>query len=167
MVASLDGDARAHEALLRAVGRVLHAYYRARFANLRMDVDDIVQEALITVHSRRASYDRKRPFSPWLFAVARSKAIDFLRKHRNFEDLDAIEHELGEQGFEDEAMARLDIEQLLETLTAKQAQAIRDTRLHGYSIKDSALRTKLSESDVKVSAHRGLKALMQRIRDSV
>ena len=62
------------------------------------------------------------------------------------------------EGFESASNARIDIDGLLGTLPAKQARAIRVTRLHGASVAEAALADGIGESDVKVSVHRGLKA---------
>ena len=56
------------------------------------------------------------------------------------------------------------IDGMLDTLPAKQATAIRDTRLAGLSTAEAAARRGISESDVKISVHRGLKALMTRLK---
>ena len=60
MAGSLDGDSAAHAALLRALTPLLRAFYRRK---LKTDsvVEDLVQETLIAVHFRRASYDKQRP----------------------------------------------------------------------------------------------------------
>ncbi len=68
------------------------------------------------------------------------------------------------EGFEDESGARMDIDRLLATLPPKQAEAIRATRLVGLSTAEAAARQGIGESDVKISVHRGLKALSARIR---
>ncbi len=162
MQASLDGDANAHRRLLSALVPVLRSYFGRR-SNDASAIEDLVQETLIAVHTRRASYDRTRPFGPWLFAVARYKLVDSFRKHRATVALDGLEEMFGDEGFEDEVSARLDVKDLLDTLPAKQANAIRATRIEGLSIADVAARDGLSESDVKVSIHRGLKALSKRM----
>ena len=75
MVSSLDGDASAHRALLHALVPLLHAFYRRRTASVE-DVEDLVQDTLIAVHSRRGTFDRDRLFTPWLYSIAARKAID-------------------------------------------------------------------------------------------
>ena len=82
MLGSLDGDAAAHAALLRALVPLLRSFYRRRLRGTEEDVQDLVQETLISVHTRRASYDRKRPFTAWLYAVARYRMIDHYRQRR-------------------------------------------------------------------------------------
>lgn len=162
MTASLDGDADAHRRLLGALVPVLRGYFGRRTGD-GAQVEDLVQETLIAIHTRRASYDPARPFGPWLFAVARYKLVDAWRKRRDTVALDGFEEMFGDGGFEDEVNARLDVGELLETLPEKQAMAIRATRIDGLSIADVAAREGLSESDVKISVHRGLKALGKRL----
>jgi DNA-directed RNA polymerase specialized sigma24 family protein len=82
MLEGLDGDAASHAALLRALVPLLRAFYRRRVGD-RDAIEDLVQETLIAVHTRRMSFDRKRSFSPWLFAVARYKMIDHFRRARH------------------------------------------------------------------------------------
>ena len=164
MVDGLDGDARAHAALLRALVPLLLAFYRRRLRGAQDDAEDLVQDTLIAVHTRRASYDRDRPFTAWLYAVARHQLADHFRRRRlsvPVEDVDAI---LVAEGFEDAVGARMDVDRLLRTLSPKQARAIRDTRLDGKSVAEAAAAAGIGESDVKVSVHRGLKALAARIR---
>lgn len=162
MLAGLQGDGRSHAALLRAVQPLMTSFFRSRLRD-QVEVDDLVQEALIAVHERRASYDRTRRFTPWLYAIARYKLIDYFRhvpRHRSFEGLDEI---LAAEGFEDSSNARVDVERLLRGLPEKQANAIRRTRIFGLSVAEAARSANIGESDVKVSVHRGLKALTARV----
>ena len=163
MAEGLDGDAASHEALLRALVPLLRAFYRRRIGDGDA-IEDLVQETLIAVHTRRMSYDRQRSFSAWLFAVARYKMIDHFRRTRQTCPIEDVENIVITEGFEDGANARLDVDRLLATLPKKQARSIRQTRIEGHSVADAARSSGISESDVKVSVHRGLKALAARIR---
>lgn len=163
MTGGLDGDAEAHGTLLRALVPLLRSFFGRRLRGSEADVEDLVQETLIAVHKRRVTYDRDRPFTPWLYAVARYRLIDHFRRRRSVpvEDLEAI---LAAEGFEDAAAAGMDLERLLATLPPKQARAIRDTHVEGLSVAEAARSAGIGESDVKVSVHRGLKELMARTR---
>ena len=123
-----------------------------------------MQETLIAIHNRRSTYDPARPFTAWAYAVARYKLIDHLRRHRLDVTIDGLEEILASEGFENATASRMDVDRLLESLPAKQAAAIRDTRLDGLSIAEAAEQRGLSQSDVKISVHRGLKALAARLR---
>jgi RNA polymerase sigma-70 factor (ECF subfamily) len=71
MLASLAGDVKAYGEFLQELSVTLRAYYRRRLPPNDIDTEDRVQEALITVDRRRASYDTAQPFTPWVFAIAR------------------------------------------------------------------------------------------------
>lgn len=163
MTGGLDGDAAAHAALLKALVPILRAFYRRRLSDSG-EIEDLVQETLIAVHTRRASYDRNRPFTAWLFSVARYKMIDSFRRERRHCNIEGLDDIFGMDGFENASNARVDVDRLLDGLPPKQAGAIRTTRLDGLSIAEAAEAAGISESDVKISVHRGLKALAARIR---
>lgn len=164
MIAGLDGDADAHAALLRALLPLLRAFYRRRLRGAEEDVEDLVQETLIAVHTRRASYDRDRPFTAWLYAIARYRMIDHFRRRKVSVPIEDVEAILVAEGFEEASAARMDVDRLLSSLSPKQARAIRDTHIEGLSVAEAASLADIGESDVKVSVHRGLKALAARIR---
>lgn len=163
MTAGLDGDAAAHAAMLRALVPLLRSFYRRRLRDADDDIEDLIQETLISIHSRRESYDRERPFTAWLYAIARYRMIDHLRRQKASVPIEDVEEMLVAEGFADATGARLDVETLLSTLSAKQARTIRAAQLEGLSVTEIARRDGIGESDVKVSVHRGLKALAARI----
>jgi len=163
MVDGLAGDVAAYRLLLDALVPLLRAFYRRRVRSPD-DAEDLVQESLVAIHTRRATYDPGRPFTAWLFAIARYKMIDHFRRTRLLVQLPSLDEILVAEGFEDESGARLDVDRLLAELPPKQAQAIRRTRIEGLSIAEAAASGGIGESDVKVSVHRGLKTLAARIR---
>ena len=163
MVGGLDGDAASHAALLGALVPLMRAFLSRRMGD-GSDVEDLVQEVLIAVHTRRGTYDRDRRFTAWLFAIARHKMIDHFRKTRHFVSIEGLDETLMVESFESASNAQMDIEHLLDSLPAKQARVLRRTKLDGLSTSEAADEAGLGESDVKVSAYRGLKALAARVR---
>jgi RNA polymerase sigma factor (sigma-70 family) len=164
MIDGLDGDAAAHAALLRLLVPLLRGFYRRRVRGADDEVEDLVQETLIAVHTRRATYDRERRFTAWLFAIARYKMIDYFRRVGRLRPIDGVEDTLLDEDFENGAIARLDMDKLLDELPPKQARMIRATRIEGASVAEAAQAYGIGESDVKVSVHRGLKAIATRLR---
>jgi RNA polymerase sigma-70 factor (ECF subfamily) len=164
MIAGLDGNADDHAALLRLLVPLLRGFYRRRASGDGDDIEDLVQDTLIAVHTRRSTYDRDRPFSAWLFAIARYKMIDHFRRNRRTQPIEGLEDILMAEGFEDASCARMDVDDLLEMLPPKQARMIRATRIDGLSVAEAADTHGLGESDVKISVHRGLKTLIARIQ---
>src|SRR5260370_23609908 len=83
MLAGLDGDAAAHKALLTRLSANLRAYFKTHLARIGRgpaDAEDLVQETLIALHTRRHTYDRSQPLTPWVYAIARYRLFDFLRR---------------------------------------------------------------------------------------
>jgi len=155
MAASQRGDRAAYRALLGDCRIWLARYFARRIAPHA--VDDLVQETLVSMHRKLATWDSGRPFLPWLAAIARYRWIDMLRRQRD-------EAELGDNDAavraEDEAVhARLSLDRLLGLLPDGQAQAITLVKIEGASIAEAARISGQSESLVKVNIHRGLKKL--------
>ena len=85
MLASQDGNAASHRALLDRLSRRLRAYYKGKLARIgrgAAEAEDLVQEAVLAIHLKRHTYDPAEPLTPWVHAIARYKLIDFLRRTR-------------------------------------------------------------------------------------
>lgn len=162
MLASQRGDSRAHRALLGALIPVLQRYFARKGVN-DAEIDDLVQMTLIAVHERGDTYDQGKPFAPWVYAIARYKMIDQFRRRRNHIGLDDVGEFADERDFTLAITARLDVNAHLATLPEKQAAAVRAIRIEQISVAETAAREGLSPSDVKISVHRGLKALAKRV----
>ena len=167
MIGGLSGDSAAHGRLLRALLPLLRRYYRRRMQGQDDAIEDLVQETLIAVHTRRATYDAARPLTAWVHAIARYKMIDAFRRAGRTVTIEGLEDLLVSEGFEDASNAEADLDRLLAGLSRKQAAAIRATRIEGLSTAEAAERQNIGESDVKISVHRGLKLLAARVRDSL
>ena len=91
MTASLEGDTGAYHRLLERLTSHLRAYYRPRLARIGhgpTEAEDLLQAALIAIHTHRHTYDRSQPFTPWIHAIARYKFLDYLRRTKSsFKDL--------------------------------------------------------------------------------
>ena len=111
-----------------------------------------------------ATDEREAVFTAWLYAVARYRLIDHYRKRRTAVPLEGLDETLSVEGFEEATSARMDVDLLLSELAPKQSQAIRATHLAGFTSAEAAQDAGIGESDVKISVHRGLKALAARIR---
>ncbi len=69
MKLSLNGDQRAYADLLRETSRLLRPFLAKRLS-FTNEVDDLLQEILISLHKARHTYDGNRPFKPWIYAIA-------------------------------------------------------------------------------------------------
>ena len=159
MLGGLAGDAGDYRRLLEALAMLLRPFFGRRLRGADAAIEDLVQDSLIAIHTRRASYDTSRPFTAWAYAIARYKLIDHFRRQRSTVPVEDLGDLLAVECFENAVAAKMDVADLLATLPPKQASAIRDTRISGLTIAETAARHGISESDVKISVHRGLKAL--------
>ena len=164
MLASLDGDAASHRALLERLSRRLRAYYKGKLAGIGRDAteaEDLVQEAVLAIHLNRHTYDPGEPLTPWVHAIARYKLVDFLRRTRASRADVPIEEadEVMAQDDHNAAESSYDVRRLMERLPKNMRCSIEAVKLDGQSIAEAAERCGISESGVKVNIHRGLKAL--------
>ena len=160
MLAGMAGDASAYRKLLSALTGHLRAYYARRVGPTV--AEDLVQESLIAMHSRRATYDPAQPFTAWVYGIARYKLIDEYRREKRRaavpldEAPDLFAHDETEA-----AIASRDVEKLLARLPEAKRNLVRDIKLKGLSVSEAAAASGLSESAVKVTVHRALKSLGQ------
>ena len=163
MARALEGDAGAYETALRGIAPIVRAYARARLGEAA--ADDVVQETLLAVHRARHTYDPRRPFGPWLVAVAHSRVVDAARRARR-----RMRHE---QPLEGDPLARADagteltvrLSQALGRLPARQRRIIELLKIEGWCARDIGAALGLSVSNVKVIAHRGYAALRRTLKD--
>ena len=168
MVAGLGGDGPAHRMLLEKLSSHLRGYYKShldRVGRGAVEAEDLVQEALIAIHTRRHTYDPSQPFTPWAYAIARYKFIDYLRRTRaSAQDLPIEDtQELSAREDQVEFESCWDLQKLMEALPRNMKAAIQAVKLDGLNVSEAAAQTGMSESNVKVSVHRGLKAMARLI----
>ena len=160
----LAGQAESFEPLVVKYQPRVFALAR-RYARREDEVADIAQTVFIKAFQKLSSYRGDAPFEHWLMRMATFTCYDFLRKHqRNREyhasDLSDEENDwlenVGEEstGETDRNAAKALVERLLDGLKPEDRHIIVLLELEGKSVKEIAEITDLSESNVKVKAHR-------------
>jgi len=166
LVRGLAGDATAYHAFLRDLSAYLRGFLRRRLTRRPDDVEDLVQETLLAVHVQRHTYDATQPVTAWVYAIARYKLVDQLRRTGREGPVEALddESELLATSDAEASEARRDLSVLLEQLPERQRLPIIRMKIEGLTATEAARATGMSESAVKVGVHRGLKALAAMIR---
>jgi RNA polymerase sigma-70 factor, ECF subfamily len=120
----------------------------------------------LAVHLKRHTWDAEAPFAPWLFAIARNKLIDTLRRRgrRVFVDIDEFAEILPGQPAEETVPAR-EVAAHLQNLPARQRDVLQSIAVDSASIKATAQKLAISEGAVRVALHRGLANLTARLRE--
>ncbi len=160
MAQATAGDADAYQRLMSELGQAVDAYLRARFGPAPF-VEDCVQESLLAVHRARDSYDPRRPFRAWLFAIVRHKAIDQLRRQETRSRLERRGTEVAAHAHSSpgDPSAPLDVATLLERLEPKYREALELTKLEGHSLEEAGQRAGVSASAMKTRVHRAIRAI--------
>ncbi|MEQ1619153.1 MAG: sigma-70 family RNA polymerase sigma factor [Terricaulis sp.] len=163
LLRGLAGEEAAHRAFLTEAAALLRRFFRNRLRGAPEDAEDLVQDTLVALHTKRDTYDPAYPLSAWLYAIARYRLIDHLRRvhrrgtHSAIDDID-----IGDADPEyDASDARRDVATLLAKLPEKQRAVIRLVKIEEKSVREASEATGYSESDIKISIHRGMKALMR------
>ena len=165
MERSLDGDAAAYRRLLEGLRERLSVYFGRRLAADASAAEDLVQETLMAIHAKRATFDRQQLVTAWAYAIARYKLVDHFRRagRGRFVALDAG------AGFEapdeaEAAEARHDVGRGLADLPERARELLVAVKLREEPVAEVAQRTGMSESAVKVAVHRGFRRLAERLR---
>ena len=162
------GDGVAYHRLLKSVTPVLRAGARRGLARAGQPPDqaeDIVQEILIAVHLKRHTWDSNAAFAPWLFAIARNKLIDALRRRgrRVFVNIDDFA-EVIPSAEPAETLPPSEVATHLAGLPTRQREVLQSIAVESVSIKDTAKKMAMSEGAVRVALHRGLAKLAASLR---
>jgi RNA polymerase sigma-70 factor (ECF subfamily) len=168
MRAERSGQRLIYETFLREFSTSLRRIIGMRLNRLGLsasETEDVVQEVLIAVHSRRDQWDPSRPLMPWLNAIARYKMIDAARRLRRDVRLriELTEEEwsdLSGSSQPDPAHNAADVEKMIGDLPPGQQSVVRAIGLDGASPRETAARLGTTEGAVRVAFHRSLKTLM-------
>jgi RNA polymerase sigma-70 factor (ECF subfamily) len=143
MLASLDGDAASHRALLERLSRRLRAYYKGKLSGIgrgASEAEDLVQDALLAIHIKRHTYNPAEPLTPWVYAIARYKLIDFLRRTRTSRADIPIEEADNVMAHDDSvgAESTYDLKRLMQQLPKNMRCSIEAVKLDGQSVASRA-----------------------------
>lgn len=164
MARAQQGDGLAYAALLTVLASTARQYVRNRMGDVAW-LDDVMQETLLTIHTARRTYDARRPFAPWFYAILSNRMIDVLRKEKRVRAREFGTDVLPEPSPAAQAQhdaSAIDPERLkaaLESLPDRQREIVSALKLKDESVKEVSERFGMTQSAVKVAAHRGYKAL--------
>jgi len=167
MQAAQGGDTQAYVLLLKEITPRLRQIVRGQRRFLRIeDIEDLVQDILLSLHAVRATYDPRRPFMPWLMAITRHRLADAARRYSR-----RVAHEVQVENmpvtFSDDG-TNIDndryrdpeaLRHAIRDLPARQRDAIELLKLREMSLKEAAAASGTSIGALKVSVHRAIATL--------
>jgi RNA polymerase sigma-70 factor, ECF subfamily len=169
--AGIAGDEAAYGRFLREVTPHLRAIARSglsRAGRSGAEAEDIVQDALIAIHTKRTSWIPTEPVVPWLRAILKHKLIDSLRKRGSHGhiDIDEFAEAIPAPSNEPEIATR-DVMKLAASLPSGQKAVIEAMFVDGHNTAETAAALSMSEGAVRVALHRALGGLAKMLRGSV
>ncbi len=162
-----NGDTAAYHALLAEVAQRMRRLVRRRAPWLvQADVEDLVQDILLSLHQARATWDPARPFLPWIFAIARARLADNARRYTRRARIDLAVGDLAEtfsgdptNGDAENVVNLLSMRKAMESLTPVERRAVEMLRLREMSLAEAAEASGSTVPAMKVAIHRAMRKL--------
>jgi RNA polymerase sigma factor (sigma-70 family) len=175
MRSAQGGDADAYAAVMQELAVHVRRVVRHRRAFLEQaDVEDLVQDVLLSVHAVRATYDATRPFLPWLLAITRNRLADAARRYARSGAHEVVVEDLGVTFFSDRTNTMTTtygdpaaLKEAIAALPSGQRNAIEMLKLREMSLKEAAAASGTSVGALKVATHRAMDALRRKLTKEV
>lgn len=163
LLAGLGGDKVAYGKFLSTIAPMLRRMVGKKLANA--DVEDVVQEVLISVHKARHTYDGERPIMPWLVSITNFRVTDHLRKHYSqmlHQTFDIADYENILSDVTEDTSSDESVDELLQDVPEKHKKILIMMHVEGYTAKEVGKQMGMNESAVKVAAHRTIKKIREK-----
>ena len=175
MRSAQGGDADAYAGLMQELAVRVRQIVRHRRAFLEhADVEDLVQDVLLSVHAVRATYDVTRPFIPWLLAITRNRLADAARRYARHGAHEVAVDDLDVTFFSERTNTLTTtygdpdaLKDAIDDLPAGQRSAIEMLKLREMSLKEAAAASGTSVGALKVATHRAMDALRRKLKKEV
>jgi RNA polymerase sigma-70 factor, ECF subfamily len=162
--AGLDGDSASYQYFLRQLTPLLRRVVSRKLPP--SDVEDVVQDILISIHKARHTFDGHRSLMPWLMAIAGFRITDALRKvyaesrrkDRYIDEFAKLSAEVTEAHDGNESIV-----EILKGVPEREQRILTLMHIEGYTAKETGVRLGMKESAVKVAAHRAIKKITEKM----
>ena len=156
---SKSGDQKAYKDFLLASSEVINRFLKFidKGGKLNSQLDDLHQEILYKIHSKKHTYREDRPIVPWIHAIIRYAYIDQYRKLQGNPEVESV-HDVREVEKEDTD----GLNEILDLLTQDQRNLIQAISLDGKTFSEVAKEMNIRESTLRVRFHRLINELKAR-----
>ena len=166
MALAITGDQRAYCLALTQIKRLIYPFLLKHLSG-SAEIEDVLQDVLLSVHKALKTYDGSRPFKPWIFAITRYRLNDFLRKSykdtlRDAEDLTQVDA-MPQAHSAETSISYETIHKEISKLPTKQSQILQMIHSDGYTSREVAANLNMREIAVRVAAHRAYKILRKKL----
>jgi RNA polymerase sigma-70 factor (ECF subfamily) len=160
--AARSGDSLAFDTLVERHLRKAYAV-AYRLLGQRQDAEDVVQDAFLAALTKLDTFERGRPFAPWLLRIVANRALN-LRKSRALRQVepipvtaaasDASPHDAAER-----SQLRGQLEQALAALPEQQRWIVQLFEIDGFTSPEIAGMLEIAEGTVRWHLHQARHAL--------
>lgn len=167
MRAAQNGDAAAYEKFLReAAPWIRNLTKRYRQSIDPCEIEDLVQDVLLSIHVARATYDPARALMPWLWVIFRNRLSDRIRQYRR-----RAAHEIQTEHFPPDILIDVThrnvsycqhsgrLIEAISSLPRRQREAVELVGLRDLSPAEASAIAGVSAVSMRVSLHRGITSL--------
>ena len=171
MRVAITGDREAYRRFFENITPMLDNMLRAMSPSLPSDLrEDIVQETLTSIHAKRHTWRQDKAILPWIYAIARYRLIDFLRREKRSPtisiDLESGSFDDWAHPRKDTSALRNDLEQGIRNLNPQTEAVVRAMGVEGKGAKQIGAELGISENAARITFHRGLKKLRAFLSES-
>jgi RNA polymerase sigma-70 factor, ECF subfamily len=160
LLAGLEGDGAAYAAFLSQISPILRRVIGRKIP--MADVEDVLQEVLISIHKARHTYDGNRPLMPWVMAITSFRVTDCLRKtysDRRHQRVDIADYENVLEDVTQTPNENESISEMLDGVGERERKILSLMHVEGYTASEVGGQLGMKESAVKVAAHRAVKKI--------
>lgn len=162
--AGLTGDRAAYGDFLSQLSPILRKVIGKKIP--RSDVEDVLQEVLISIHKARHTYDGNRPLMPWIMAITGFRVTDHLRKtysEMRHSQVDITDYENVLEAVTETPGENESINEMLDSVGQRERKILSLMHVEGYTASEVGSQLGMKESAVKVAAHRAIKKIRERL----
>ncbi|MFO0388358.1 MAG: sigma-70 family RNA polymerase sigma factor [Alphaproteobacteria bacterium] len=164
LLAGLAGDGVAYADFLSQLSPILRRVIGRKIP--MSDVEDVLQEVLISIHKARHTYDGNRPLMPWVISIANFRMTDHLRKsysQMRHQSVDIADYENVLEAVTETVNENESINEMLDGVGQRERKILSLMHLEGYTASEVGSQLGMKESAVKVAAHRAIKKIRERL----
>lgn len=157
----------AYHAFLYEICGYLRAFLRKHLVRLPGEVEDLVQESLLSINKHRHTYDPQQPVTAWLYAIAHYRLIDLPRRQAIHDALIIPLEDNAELFFsKDDSVHEVnrDVVALPNQLPDHLRLPLLHTKILRLNAAESAAITGISVAAVKIGVHRRMRILVKSAR---
>ncbi len=162
----LNGDENALQEIIKKYKNNL-IYFINKYVKNLDTAEDIFQDTIIYILEHKDSYNFNYSFKTYLYLIAKSRALDYLKHEKFIEQIDDGKEFKDEHSLEEKVFAKFEYEELInliDKLPDDYKMAIYLSQIEGFSYKETAKLMDKTENQVKLLIHRARKKLKASIK---